>query len=173
MIYTIKKGKHYPTPTQTQKVFIAPKRIILDYKVSFGSDCAYSLPGDDMYDVNKLFGVSFGHHHQNSERFGWRYNEKLRMMELLKYSYIDGVRYVKSLQFVYLNQINHLSLEIYVRLNVIDVCYLINNELVYIYERPKPRKFLSTLSYTLGLYFGGNRTAPHNMTINLIKYQGL
>lgn len=169
MIYTIKEGKHYPTPTQAQKLFIAPKLITLNYKVSFCYNCRYTLPSNDMYDINKLFGVSFGHHHQNSERFGWRYSPDYHLIELFKYSYIDGVRCVDFIRYLHFNQIYNLTLKITVRTNEVNVHYQINDS-YFNYQRPKPKKLFSRLSYTLGLYFGGNRTAPHNMNINLIKF---
>lgn len=162
MIYTIKKGNHYPTPIQLQKVYFNPKKLKLSYHVEFQTNCRYSLPLDDMGDINKLFGISFGYHHTNSERFGWRYDEHFDKIELLEYRYINGKRSSYPLCYLFFNRINFLEMEIEQINNHLEITYRVNGKTEHKFVRPKPK---ALISYTLGLYFGGNQTAPRNMSI--------
>lgn len=88
MTRTIKQGKHYCTP------FPIPKLGDLEVEqyISFDDSCKYNLKTKDQADINKLFGLSYGWHHYNSDRIGWRYLVEEDVFEILTYSYINGVR---------------------------------------------------------------------------------
>ena len=56
---------------------------------------------DDHLDVNKLFGMSYGFHHKNSARFGWRWDLEKNLVEILGYTYVNGVRSHRHICFVH------------------------------------------------------------------------
>ena len=67
--FKLKKDSHYSgfrfNPNCDKKSF----RI----EVIFTNECAYPSFGDvDDHDINKLYGISWGMHHKNSYRIGWR-----------------------------------------------------------------------------------------------------
>lgn len=127
----------------------------------FKSDCVYDI-GSDQSDINKLTGISFSlSPHKNSVRIGWRYSKAFNMIELLYYIYDNGVRKWEAIGAVPLNKTVYVSAEkrddiIYFNVSCGDISH---NQY---YESTKPWKWLG---YRLGLYFGGNRTAPHKITV--------
>lgn len=138
--------------------------------VTFDKSAIYQFKTDDQYDINKLFGLSYGMHHTNSVRFGWRslgdYSSKI---EILAYCYVDGKRVDEDGTNLFIAMVN-INREYRYQINVNDNNYLLSihddkNEMV-------GQKFISHnklpfWGYTLYPYFGGNRTAPHNITIKL------
>ena len=59
----------------------------------FTDSCMFDLHDEDQWDVNKLFGFSIGHHHNNSSfRFGWRPLLNNMTIEIVAYEYHDGWR---------------------------------------------------------------------------------
>lgn len=158
MVYTILKGFHYSLPPLCSPVFGDKDRITKF--ISFDNSCRYDLESEDQLDVNKLWGVGyFPSHHQNSVRFGWRYDKAVDMIEILAYWYKDGARDFSSLGHVGFNERVRYTMwrspdSHRVRLD---------------YGPPflvpvSPQK----IGYTLRPYFGGNRTAPHTMKIMII-----
>jgi hypothetical protein len=164
MIY-IKKGKHYPTPFQFPKFYWNPTGIIMEGDFIFSAGCNYHIDGEDMHDINKLFGISFGWHHKYSERIGWRYREDLDKIEILTYTYIDGQRHNFNMAFVTKCQRFNVRIEIIKKNNTIYTSYFFNNTEVKQIKYSQPKSLLSKLSYTLGIYFGGNKPAPESMLI--------
>lgn len=163
--YTIKKGRHY------SKLGVQP---VLDFDyiahiVKFDDTARYNLGTPDQFDINKLFGVGFLHHHYDSARFGWRYIPDLDKIELLAYMYKSGTRINEWDEQIHLCLIDigkkyelslHVEKENYrfivwdIRMNT-KVCNKI-------FSRPKIFKWFG---YLLRPYFGGNRTAPHDINI--------
>lgn len=159
MTYTIKQGNHYCTP------FPIPKlgRLEMEQYVSFDDSCKYNLKTKDQYDINKLFGLSYGNHHYNSDRIGWRYLVEEDVFELLTYSYINGVRIPSiSLGKVKANEKFRVRIQTLIKNGKRFVVFELNDKCVA--KEYKVSKVW--IKYTLGLYFGGNRTAPHDMKVN-------
>ena len=123
------------------------------------------IEGPDVLDANKLFGVSFGKHHKNSIRVGWRATEQ--GIQLCMYDYNDGKRTVVWLdQKLELNKYYRIVLSFSKdRYNVMFTdmtgSFLSRNYVKY--KFPKCR-----IGYYLYPYFGGNTPAPKNMFINLV-----
>lgn len=162
MIY-IKKGKHYPTPFQFPKFYWNLKYVKMWGSFRFSAGCNYHIEGENMHDINKLFGISFGWHHKYSERIGWRYKEDLNKIELLTYSYHLGKR-IKSHHLAYINlgDTFNISLEIEKHSDELIIKYSFNAiEIIRFINKNKIPK----LSYTLGVYFGGNEPAPNDIYI--------
>lgn len=193
----IKKGRHYGTPFPFPKCLSKFKlnlgttkidketnegqsrKIYWDTKwLSFDDTIRYDLGEEDQADVNKLFGFSYGYHHKNSDRIGFRYNIQKSNVELILYSYANG----KRLPSIVIGDIEiNEPFTVSLRVELQDDKRIINTKIVPMrpdasreYENLKTysttiddtkskNKFFK---YSLGLYFGGNRTAPHNILIH-------
>lgn len=150
----------------------------------FDESCEYLLDNGDQYDWNKLYGWTFGgiirrneqgkkrftlSIHNDSLRIVWRNNPFTKLIELACYYYIDGKRYYFQLATCKIGEKIKTSIEVLdnkTRITITtDKTYM---KLMDFNESVK-RKPL----FGCGLYFGGNRTAPHNITVryNDIDYQ--
>lgn len=160
--YNIKEDKHR---SGLHIGFTFGNRIA--FEAEFNSTCLYQLDGSDKYDINKLFGMSTSwYHHKNSCRFGWRCIDG-ENIEILAYVYVDGVRqtYLDSqiLGTVKPNQKFYASINI----NKDKDKYLFNfDNNSFIEVDYKPAKIFP-FKYKLYPYFGGNKTAPHDMEIKI------
>lgn len=163
----IYKGMHYCLNFLNFKPYFGLNGVKkLEYKVMFTSSCRYSL-GIDQSDINKLFGISYGFHHNQSDRIGWRYIAEIDKIELLLYSYVKGLRRTKSLGLYDINKEISIKLEsIVYKGNYRTINVIINNEVIGRDIFPHNYK---NFGYTLGAYFGGNRKAPHTMKIKIEK----
>jgi hypothetical protein len=129
--------------------------------VVFSESCAYDLGNSDQQDWNKLFGLSFGgFHHQNSVRYVWRYNTTLKLIEIGAYWYEDGVR--NSKRFFHAEIGKKYDMEITVTRS--RYLFSVRNEKLFMGVPKKPTK---PWGYQLGLYFGGNQVAPHNIKVKI------
>lgn len=162
MQYIIKKGNNYSSgrlfPRLTRKDTLA-------YKVKFFDNAIY-LTADpyNQMDINKLFGLSEswfpGSHHDNSARFGWRYNAKRHELELLAYIYENGKLFYIHLEDVELLRMYECKLE----MSEDGYHFYINGKVMYWY--PRPRR-LGNWKYYLYPYFGGDEPAPHDINLYL------
>lgn len=155
----IKQGKHYCTP------FPIPKLGDLEVEqyISFDESCKYNLKTKDQADINKLCGLSYGWHHYNSDRIGWRYLPTEDVFELLTYSYVNGVKITSiSLGKIKANEKFRVRISTIIKNDKRFVVFELNDmQIEQVYDVSRV-----WIKYTLGLYFGGNRTAPHKMIIN-------
>lgn len=160
--YTIKAGKHRALPFRFG-LYLSKKKI--RYRVSFDQSCKYQLADDDQLDINKLFGVGyFPNHHKESARFGWRYNAEVNKIELFAYCYISGQRVTDLITTVPLHQAFTLQLNItsnYYHFIVVKESFEVHSSI----QHHNKRKW----SYPLGVYFGGNKPAPHTIKIEIKK----
>jgi len=146
-LFTIKKGKH-----------ISGYRYNSDYnnnikfKAIFDSSAIYkTVNSTNQSDVNKLYGVSDcnKNHMEYSIRFGWRYyNNKL---EILWFKHESGDFTFGVIKEIEINKSYTYTL---------NVCSIIPRKCNNEYKR-----------YYLYPYFGGDETAPHNITIKIKKYE--
>lgn len=168
--YFLHKGKHRAEPfrfvTRILQTRLCKERSI-HIQARFWNNCRYHIEGEDMGDINKLCGFTMGLVHKNSFRIGWRYNVKNDNIDLFFYSYENGNRrfaYLCSVDFMYPAKI---SMEL-------EYSYYLKCYEVTIFVDDKKFKFFDVdirhglhISYPLSIYFGGNRTAPHDMNIDL------
>jgi len=160
----IKKGNHYsfsiPCIHFNKKSF--------SYLIEFTDSCKYDI-GKNQYDINKLFGLSYGLHHNNSARFGWRWNPKKNSIDIISYVYINGER-IKD---------NSKILITDVKLNVpFIISFKVENEYysftVFYNDKKYNKKIkhgsLPFWGYKLNPYFGGKISSPHDI---IIKYSYL
>lgn len=166
---TIFKFMHYCLSFLNFKPYFGALQCMeLSYNVSFDKSCIYDI-GSDQSDINKLFGISYGFHHKQSDRIGWRYVGEERghhLIELLLYSYYDGGE-VKKLPITTIR----IGDTVKVTLKLSDMwgCRYID---AIVGNTKITTSILHTRKnwgYTLGLYFGGNKRAPHTMSVRIEK----
>lgn len=155
--YNIRKGKHFSEGNTIKQLHQAELR----FQVIFDSSAIYSnIRADNQYDINKLYGFSDCGtlHHENSARFGWRWNGK--SIEIHAYWYNDRGRYNQFLDTVSIETATELAIKILPQ--------------QYGFEIKKKTRFVprhcgSTIieGYQLYPYFGGDETAPHDISIRI------
>lgn len=167
MKYVLKQGRHRAKPPVFSLWF---GKKTLHRKVYFHTNCGYSLEGEDMFDVNKLYGIGYlWNHHQNSARFGWRYNPMTEKIIISAYCYDKGERIVREMCEIDRNRWYSFGL------TIIQDRYLFQvNEVTKDYSRRIASASISFThkkkwSYRLGIYFGGNKPSPREMHIEIKK----
>jgi hypothetical protein len=151
----IEKGTH--SPFRTPSILWWPKRI--RYDVTFTESCRYDI-GAEQADINKLFGIGYRpHHHDNSVRFGWRYLDKIDMIEILAYWYKERQRGWWHLCAVEIGKQWRYDLTVGQSNHSLHV---VGKSVPYIVP-VQPRR----MGYPLHPYFGGNMTAPHDIEIKM------
>jgi len=102
--YRVRKGNHYSGIRF--KFFFKQKDINL--KIRFYDSCWYQTRHWGNH-INKLYGFGDFNIHNNSDRIGWRPNDKTGHIDLFFYYYRDGKRNiekfktVKTLEYIELN----------------------------------------------------------------------
>lgn len=155
MVHIIPKGWHKSLPFTVGLHYGKTQET---KEVTFDSSCLYK-PLDWENDYNKLFGWSYGFHHRNSVRVGWRSSEN--SIELILYIYENG-------KLVPMEEPGIL-----VPTGVAIKMTLLKRPLGYGLDIPgygyityrTHREIKPTWGYNLGLYFGGQGKAPHTMKI--------
>jgi len=155
--YNIRKGSHFSSGNS----FTQLHQKELRFQVIFDSSAIYkNIRPDNQYDINKLYGFSDCStlHHENSARFGWRWNGK--SVELHAYCYLDSIRYDRLLDTVSIGRTTELA----IKLLPWQYGFEINKETRFV-----PRHCSSTIieGYRLYPYFGGDETAPHDINIRI------
>ena len=176
MKIVIKKGRHYPflLPWVSPVCVKKDEGKFRTAKFMFTDSCMFDLHDEDQWDVNKLFGFSIGHHHNGSSfRFGWRPILENNTIEIVAYEYHDGVRQrtmpicevelntCYRFKIGYLPNINRS----YYNISDTKTNKLIKDRFIVDFTNDVTLKKKSGLGYTLGVYFGGNEKAPHDITI--------
>lgn len=166
MWYTIKEGRHRASPLS---LGLHLGREEDTYEVMFDESCRYDLGDIDQLDYNKLFGWSYGMHHNNSIRVGWRYNLYQEQIELVLYMYKDGQRVdMEYLHTVFVP----LNTKIKIRLTnawgkpalaIFSKTY--SKYTIDMADYKLIPEYKPTWGYNLGLYFGGDKPAPHDMKV--------
>ena len=153
---TIKKGNHrsnlrFPLLTFKKSIKV---------EVKFIGDFSYSIKKQK--DANKLFGLSDSyHHHKDSVRVGWRWNNIVKKVELMVIVYSGGNRTIKHLRYLPINK------RITIELEVKEGEYIIklNND-EYSFERTSKWWFLR---YGLFPFFGRTTVAPKDFQFTIKK----
>jgi hypothetical protein len=163
-VFTIDKGKHYSNCLKV-KPHILKKNI--KHKISFDENSSYNLESNDQMDINKLFGISYGFHHKNSARFGWRWDLKKNKMEILAYVYNKGKRIKEWEEDIFIAHIELLDFyEMEIQTHKKYYKFIIKKESNgETYETTVKHGKTCFWGYELFPYFGGNRKAPHDITI--------
>lgn len=134
------------------------------YFVKFDETAQYHLVANRTQ-VNKLVGVGQVHHHLNSIRIGWRWDENRSKVELVAYRYRSGKMDYAHLCFVDINK----EFEVIVRYEYKDgeitsIVWCGNNRVCYLWKVNKWYEKLPLL-YECYPYFGGYMPAPYDIRI--------
>lgn len=160
--FTIKKGSHYSFRCGFIPHFGITFKNTISFSVKFDDSCLYDLGDSDNYDVNKLYGLSTSYNHTiQSARIGWRCIDN-KHIELMTFAH-DENKFLepKVLGSVLPNE--WVDCKIIIK----DYSYIFyftknkNTNIIVVNKRMKSCKF----KYKLFYYFGGNKTAPHNMCV--------
>ena len=156
--YFIPKGEHFANNNAYAPVETSELKFI----VKFDSSAIYtSKQAVNQYDINKLYGFSDNDddHHQFSARFGWSWTKNA--LHLYAYVYNEGAVTKTELGTVSIGSENVCRIAV----SGSNYIFSVNDTQVSV-----PRKSItpSAKGYLLYPYFGGDETAPHNITI-LIK----
>lgn len=163
--YKIKKGNHYASGLHFDLTF----KKEIKFKCKFDKSCLYYIEDNDKYDINKLCGFSTTwFHHKQSARVGWRCLDG-KTIQLLTYTYNNGVREQKEtdlLGVVFPDE----EFEVTMFDNENSYEYTFEklgdeNSKIKCVDKKQPDWFL--FNYILFPYFGGNKTAPHDMIVYL------
>ena len=150
----IKKGTHAPLRMPA----ILFDCVALRYEVEFTDSCRYNV-GEDQGDINKLFGIGqFPHHHKNSVRYGWRWVEDMGQIEILAYWYAFGMRESRHIGWVNIGEKLIYQID-----GSGPFWTLVFNWTTRLTIPLKPCR----IGYLLLPYFGGNKTAPHDIEIKI------
>lgn len=161
----VPKGKHRPNNRWPLFKFYWNKKNISG-KYRFTESCRYNLHSADQEDWNKLIGLSFSFNpHKNSARIAWRYSIVNDCIELGYYIYADGQRSFKSITEV------NIGVDVYtdIEKQTDRVKFSIHANGIETTEFVVNNFWGKGFMYHLGLYFGGNQTAPQD--IKVIKYE--
>jgi hypothetical protein len=165
MTLTVKKGHHYSQWWKTFAIWFNKtevKRVFF-----FRPDCKYDLLSDDQADHNKLFGIGYFWNKKESARIGWRWDPDLLRFILSGYAHVNGQILFED----FCEVIAHQTLQGIIR--VLPYHYefevLTEDGSVQLGRTTIRKTHRKKLSYAMGFYFGGNRTAPHDMSIDIKK----
>lgn len=165
--YEIKKGNHYCSMSVFEKIgAIGWKVKTMDLKFSFRSECWWAPPRNtDDLDLNKLAGIGFGpNHHNNSVRLAWVPDfDNQGVIKIFGYTY-DEKNEGPKFEYLFIKSVNVLE-PCTGKIESRDGAYFltVNGTTVQMANQ----KADPNLCFRLYPYFGGNNTAPHDMTIEL------
>lgn len=134
----------------------------IEVTVIFNESAIYTLEdSNDQADINKLIGFSDcdRFHQLESARIGWRwYNDE---MQILTYVYNNGDLSFELMGAIPLNTPVDLSIEIQ------DNQYVFKGDQLTTQTIPRASNCADGVNYWLLPFFGGNQSAPQEMTIQL------
>lgn len=166
MRYIIKEGKH------SSGIHIRPciNTHNMERTVIFNSSASYMFGDENDFDINKLFGFSRGMHKDNSARFGWRYNQEKKAIDIFAYVYRDGKLIMEWDQDIHICTVK-FNQRIEMRLSLYHGGYIfqVNDGSVKYSKIVYRGSILPLWGYYLYPYFGGNKTAPHDITIDIYR----
>jgi len=152
--YIIEEGKHSST---SQVTLVSGSSMV--FEAVFDASAVYeTVDPSNQADINKLMGFSdcTSHHHSNSARFGWRWYDDT--LQIHAYTYANGTRSHELLGSVDIDAIERYSIEI----DRDRYLFTFDGTTT---EMDRGCTGSGTIKYQLYPYFGGDETAPHDITI--------
>jgi hypothetical protein len=131
----------------------------LNFTVRFDSSAIYKTNAEiNQFDINKLYGFSDNNqdHHQYSARIGWSWNQNA--LRLYGYVYNDGKLIKQELG------VAEIGKEIQCSIQVDGASYRFMMDDAHLLM-PRASTTVSGKGYLLYPYFGGDETAPHDISI--------
>lgn len=178
----IKKGRHRPSPFRIaafHPIFLFNKKYFdreFSQYVIFGSNCKYNI-GIDQHDWNKLTGVCLGIKgpHHTSYRLAWRWREDKQAIEICAYYYSNGTGWTSvRIGYIHDAQPYKFSIKLKARDGRLTIVFSIKELNTNVEQQTTVYNILNDspcLGFGCGLYFGGNRTAPHEMEFYMSEIQ--
>lgn len=172
----IKKDRHRPTPFRIaalHPIFRFNKHYFdkeFAQHVLFTPSCRYNISLDQS-DWNKLTGVclSMWGPHGTSYRFAWRWREDKKAFEICAYYYCNGKGWIaEHIGYAYLHSNYEIKLKLKARDGKITAVFSMQDVASETVQQVTVHNVLNSsprLGFGCGLYFGGNRKAPHDMTV--------
>ncbi len=164
--YTIKEGKHSSKLLGFLPHFGFTFKNLISFSAKFDSNCLYDLLDSDNWDANKLYGVSTSYNHMiQSARIGWRCvnNETIEVLTFVH----DEHKFQTPEVLGTVSPDEWFTCKILVK-DKSFVFSFTKDKTTNIILVPKKSKGWS-FKYKLYPYFGGNETAPHNMSLYIKK----
>jgi len=166
--YTIAGGKHDFKPSDSFALSNPLARDV-SFRVKFGADCNYVLPGEDQNDWNKGGGFSFSLFSNTKEAimWAWRWNPTLQRIQLCAYWHVKGQAFYAETQNDFPFAVA-LEQEFTVRIYKPGVFWHV------MFQTIDGTKIIETSAQgrpirPIGLWFGGNQPAPQAMTVFIEK----
>lgn len=154
--YKIRAGQHYCDQNTLKSISTSQMNFVARFNTSAIYTTALAV---NQYDINKLWGFSEGYNHQyNSARVGWRYSDNA--LRLFGYVYSKGTRYSQEICTIPFDT----DISCSIKLN--GTTYLITANTTTV-TLPRGSTTTKASGYQLYPYFGGDETAPHDITIGL------
>lgn len=161
--YTIKQGNHYANGLNFK---LHNNLHQLNFKAKLSSNCLYQFEDEDNFDINKVYGVTWGlTNDDNSFRIGWNCESNNGKIQYFAYMHIDGTMDYEYLFEEYPEVIINFHIEFDRNNNVIRIYRLDINMMPF--NVNYPFEDVSTMGYYNFPYFGGNKVAPHLMNIGI------
>lgn len=158
--YTIKQGQHYADVNAYQPLQINE----LKFDVKFDSTAIYQTSDPaNQEDINKLYGFADNNsqHHEFSARFGW--NWARGSLRLYAYTYNAGVRDSREIIAIQPGFVYPCSIKVTENKYLFTVDH-------HTIEMARQSTTASAIGYRLYPYFGGDETAPHDITISIKEF---
>ncbi len=166
--YLIKQGNHYCNVSIFERLFSIGtnvKRIFFSFKLH--PECWWSpARNSDDNDLNKLYGLSFGLNsdHSNSVRLAWKPDFKVNnKIDIYGYIYDEKQTDPKQTSLYITSVQAGADCMAMITNNGDKYEFMVNSVNA---EMPNTHPDPG-LCFRLFPYFGGNNTAPHNMTIEI------
>jgi len=188
---SIEKGKHYPDRTHWPLKLFRGDSLTIKRMITFNETAIYRFNDADDGDKNKLFGVSmrffpvirklksfegkniypwfkllglavFKPQHWSSIRIAWNCQDRNSSIRIYKYAYDKGERTRSDICEIPINKPAIFIINVDKQTGVVKILVeYLNKE----YRNYAKTEIKGSLYWLLDLYFGGNRPAPHLITI--------
>ncbi len=160
--YTIKQGAHYANGLNFK---LHSNLHQLNFKAKLASNCIYQFGDSDDFDINKVYGVTWGlTNNDNSFRIGWNCEGNNGTIQYFAYMHVDGVMDDEYL----FSELPDTTINFHVEFDRDNDTILIYRlDLMQVYAVNYPFENVSSMGYYNFPYFGGNKVAPHTMNIGI------
>ena len=168
--FKIKKGEH---SSGFHFGFTFKRKVT--FKAILDESCLYTIADNDRFDENKLFGFSSTYNHMiQSARIGWRCVDGEKF-EIVTYSHENG-----KIDFADIKVLGEVLPNQPFLCSIVEPPYYKNDPKAYYvftfriegdsnisFTKNEKSKSYFPFQYFLFPYFGGNKTAPHDMSIKI------
>ena len=170
--YTVGKGRHFSSP-RVYKLRRNPE--VIRWNIRFADNCNYIIReadgkiSVDQLDWNKLCGIFFKvlsfNTRKESVMMGWRYNIEEDEIELAPYYHINAGRDMFP-PMMTVRREEVFQLELHINHDKKTYRWIMQKD-GFIAEHEMPFEHTSRTCGLINFYFGGNRSAPQEVSCNI------